>query len=569
MRLLLLAVLLACCSFTAKAQEKIIEHEGNDYIIHVEPLNPDREMTLLDVLHICPELISLDGKALVADYLLSVDDILLSIDYEPLLQNIKACDLSEVTVRKYGSVINGMEGLIGYIDLKFREGSGMTGKLALSGSTYGNGQVYADVAGRGEKVTVRAIAQTNLQYGRSGALSGCSVTSRNGIENAMLFVDWQATEKDLVRLKLSQGYDEQKDLHHNIDQEDESEFLRMRWVEFVAAYEHLLNEQEASLNFETGLNHGNTLMDDLGIKNISPWWIAECSVPFLKHALTMTAGYEIGYSNFWYPTVRREQYLYNDLYVQLDFKKGPWVASIGDRFRHNTFWDKHYDQQTETLWSHNRNNHALHASLGYKAGRHFVQGTFGRSFINPLVSNFCFYTEEGTIQHNTDYKTNLAWRSEARYTYQTKRLVAMACVTHTRLTDMPSPNESLTGFETSFSWQQGALRLTAGANVYHDHISDVEPLNDTYYVLKFAPVLLLGKGFRLSSMLIYNSKQDESERHAHLYGSVKLNKELGKRCNVFADFHDWAGQPKIDTTPMGQAYYNRALTIGLTYYLGN
>ena len=566
MRLLLLAVLLACCSFTAKGQEKIIEHEGNDYIIHVEPLNPDREMTLLDVLHICPELISLDGKALVADYLLSVDDILLSIDYEPLLQNIKACDLSEVTVRKYGSVINGMEGLIGYIDLKFREGSGMTGKLALSGSTYGNGQVYADVAGRGEKVTVRAIAQTNLQYGRSGALSGCSVTSRNGIENAMLFVDWQATEKDLVRLKLSQGYDEQKDLHHNIDQEDESEFLRMRWVEFVAAYEHLLNEQEASLNFETGLNHGNTLMDDLGIKNISPWWIAECSVPFLKHALTMTAGYEIGYSNFWYPTVRREQYLYNDLYVQLDFKKGPWVASIGDRFRHNTFWDKHYDEDNRRLWSHNRNDHALHAIVGYQKGRHFLQGVFSRTFFNPIASDFHTYLDEGPMLHTTDYKTNLAWRSEARYTYQTDRLIATASVTHTLLSDLPMPNESLIGLGTTVTWHQGDLRLTAGANMYHLHISYDDAVNNTFYTLKLAPTLLLGKGFRLSSVLIYNSKIEAYDQHAHLYASVKMNKDLGKRCNVFADFHDIAGQLTGDPYLLRQSFHNRALTIGLTFY---
>ena len=75
--LILTFAILACSLLTAKGQDKIIEHEGNKYIIHVEQLNPDSEMTLLDVLHICPELMSSDGKTLSVDYLLSVDDITL------------------------------------------------------------------------------------------------------------------------------------------------------------------------------------------------------------------------------------------------------------------------------------------------------------------------------------------------------------------------------------------------------------------------------------------------------------------------------------------------------------
>ena len=75
---LLLTVVFAC-------NISKIEHQGNKYIIHVEKLNPDSEMTLLDVLHICPEFFSTDGKNITADYLLSVDDIMLSVDYKPLL----------------------------------------------------------------------------------------------------------------------------------------------------------------------------------------------------------------------------------------------------------------------------------------------------------------------------------------------------------------------------------------------------------------------------------------------------------------------------------------------------
>jgi len=166
---LLAVAFMTCCSLSAIAQEveEAIEHEGNKYTIHVEQLNPDPEMSLLDLLHICPELMSSDGKALTADYLLSVDDIMLSVDYEPLLEGIKASDLSEVTVCTYGAVNNGMDGTTGSLDLKFKEGKGLTGKVGLNGSTYGNGLLYADIAKEGENVTVRAFTQAHLKYGRS------------------------------------------------------------------------------------------------------------------------------------------------------------------------------------------------------------------------------------------------------------------------------------------------------------------------------------------------------------------------------------------------------------------
>lgn len=563
---MVLTILLACSTFTTRAQEEIIEHEGNKYIIHVELLNPDSEMTLMDVLHMCPELMSNDGKSITAEYLLSVDDIMLSIDYEPLLENIKACELSQVIVCTYGSVDNAMDGTTGSIDLQFKEGSkGVAGKLALNGSTYGNGKLYADIASTGDKVTLRGFAQTNLQYGKAESLSGTTVTSRNGVENAMLFVDWQATDDDVVKFKLSQGYGEQKDRLYNLDN-IEIMPSRQRWGEIVATYERNLNEQGAGLYFEAGMNYSNNNLEGVKERMATPWWIAECSFPLLKQALTITAGYEGGYTNGWYRGINREQNLYNDLYVQLNYKKGPWIITLGDRFRHNTFWNKPYDKGEESLWSHNRNDHALIASVGYHKGHHAIQGIFNRSFFNPVVSAFIDYLIEDHTQYNTDYKTNYAWRSELRYTYQTERMVVTGSATHTLLTDLPTPNQSLTGLGASVTWNKGSFRLTGGANVYHQHIKLDESNNDTFFTLKFAPTLLLGNGFRLSSVLLFNSKKDYIEQHAHLYASVKVNKDLGRRCNVFADFHDIAGQPETTTLLLMQSYKNRALTIGLTYY---
>lgn len=562
---MLLTAILGSCISKMSAQNEIIEHEGNKYIINVEKLNPDSEMTLMDVLHMCPELISDDGQKLTADYVLSVDDIMLSVDFEPMLEGIKACDLHQVIVCTYGAVNNAMDGTSGSIDLQFKEESkDLYGKLALNGSTYGNGKAYADITSKSENFTLRAFAQTNLQYGKANT-SETGITSRNGIENAMVFMDWQLTEKDLLKLKLSQGYGEQNDRLHNNGSTDDM-LSRQRWGELVATYERTLNEQEAGLYFEAGMNYTNSTLGDVKGRNAWPWWIAECSIPFFNQTLWMTAGYEGGYSNVWYQDINREQYLNNDLYVQFDYKKGPWIITLGDRFRNNTLWNKPYEKEGESLWSYNRSDHAFFASAGYKKGHHFVQGIFNRSYFNPSVNIFIDYQEEGPTRYNTAQKTRLAWRSELRYTYQAEQIVATCSATHTLLTDMPLADESLIGLGTTVTWNKGPLRITGGVNAYHHHYELLESVYDNYFTLKFAPTLLLGKGFRLSSVLLFNSKRKMTEDHAHLYASVKVNKDLGRRCNVFADFHDIAGQPDASTLYMTQSYKNRALTLGLTYY---
>ena len=80
----------------------------------------------------------------------------------------------------------------------------------------------------------------------------------------------------------------------------------------------------------------------------------------------MIAGWEIDYANSLLPEIRREQYLNNDFYVQLDYTHGPWVLSFGDRFRINNFWNKFEDNEDRSIWSYHRNENALHASIGYK-----------------------------------------------------------------------------------------------------------------------------------------------------------------------------------------------------------
>ena len=564
----LLTVLLVLCAITTSAQDEIIEHQGNRYIIHIENMNPDSEMTLLDVLHICPEFISTDGKDITADYLLSVDDILLSVDYKPLLENIKACDLSQVIVCSYGAVNNAMEGTTGSIDLQFKEGKGLDGKLALNGSTYGNGRVYADISSTGENVTVRGFAQTSLYYGKTSALEDTKAVSRGLTENAMVFVNWNLSERDQMKFKLMQGFNDHKN-RITFPEESTTWPAYERWGELSAVYERTLNDKGATLYLEAGMNYANNTEDFYKIRSAIPTWTTEFNIPLSKD-LSLMAGWEIGYENLWMAGSRREQYLYNDLYAQFDFTHGPWILTLGDRFRFNNYWNKLTGTDDHSTWSHHRNDHALHASIGYKHREHFIQGTFSRSFINPLISNFLYEIVGDLPVYHTDYKTNLAWRAEARYNYQNSHLTATGSLIHTWLTDMITPNQYQTGLMASVTWNKGPMRLTVGADFFHRHISSsdlLEAVNNNFYHLKLAPTWVMGKGFRLSGVLLYSSRQKfYYELHPYLYASIKVNKDLGKHFNLFADFHDIAGQQTGLIDDLLGNYKNRALTIGLTYY---
>ena len=54
--------------------------------------------------------------------------------------------------------------------------------------------------------------------------------------------------------------------------------------------------------------------------------------------------------------------------------------------------------------------------------------------------------------------------------------------------------------------------------------------------------------------------------HAHLFATVKANKQLGKKCNVFAEYHDLAGYMTGEWDQIYEKFQNRAVSVGVTIY---
>ena len=553
--------------------QEIVEHQGNHYTIHADALEPDAEMTLLDVLQICPEFMTIDGKSITADYVLTIDDISVGGNWESLLQNIKAIELDEVHIYNYSTVANGDDGISGEINITFKDAKQRDAKIALSGSTYGNGRMFASYAESGEKLSVRGMLNTELRYGKGSINDAMNMTSRRGIEKATVFLNWHPTERDKLEFKLVQGYlDQANRFYVDGEPDPEKEMTRERLGEFSAIYERKLNDRGAYLYLEGGLDYMNMTENQLDVQTWAPIWNVEAGFPLFTDHLTVTTGWELNYIDNKTKTIDREQYLYNDLYLQFNYTLGPWILTLGDRLRLIGYWDK-YEANLEAgqqEWKHHRNDHALHASVGYKHGRHFLQGSLARNFYIPSMSDFFHMEEQTKLRlYTTDFEDNLFWQVEARYAYQTPKLFASASLLHQWEKDETSGNEQVTGIRTSATWHYGALRLTAGADYFHQHVDEGtnnEALNDNYYHLKLAPTLTLGAGWRLSSLLLYTSRKKQYDAHPWLYASLKVNKDLGRYCNVFADFHDIAGSPVALTSDLSGYYKNRALTIGITIY---
>lgn len=552
--------------------QDIIEYMGDRYVIHVDAMQPDRETTLMDVLQTCPEFLSNDGKRITQNYEIRFDNVTVSLDDETLLQGIKASDLSTVEVYVYTSVAIGGGGDAGIIDLYFKEqDAGKTsGKLLLEGSTRGNGKAYADVVSRCGDVTVRGYALANLQYARGPLADMDSYSARQGQQHAHLCIDWNISEADNLKIKLQQFFIDGK-LRTNDATDPFTVPLLQRYWNAVASYTHTFNEQGASLLAEGGADWLKATDDALKQQDCFAYYFTEASLPCLNQDLNILAGWEIDYFNTWRTGLERQHMMFNDVYLQLDYTKGPWVLTVGDRLRFVNYWHRLYDAPDAALWRSHRTENSFLVSAGYKAGHHFLQGVLNSDYLVPFIDDLYsdYDAQHDRITYRTDYRTNRYWRTEARYAYQQPNLIVNANVLHSWTTHGLMYDEQYTGLTTSVSWWKGGFRLTAGADYYHQKIDmpDYEGRRHyNHFNLRLLPSLRLGGGLRLSSMLLYKSRRTLIlESHPHLYASVKASKDFGRHLTVSADFHDLAGSPTLLAYQVGESYDNRALTLGLTY----
>ena len=554
----------------AASDDDIIEFQGDRYVIHVDRMHPDSEMTLLDVLNTCPEFLSINGKKIDKEYTFRMDNVGLVVDVESFLANVKACEIDRIQICSNTSVAKAVNGTRGVIDVYYRDDVKTDGKLALSGSTYGNGQLYADVANRSEKLLVQAYALARSSYGKAYPTDVYRMTDRGLAESVHLNLDWKISKNDRLLIKAYQNFENKKQRIYDPDLVETLPFYN-RYVGLVLSYSHTFRN-DAIFFAEAGADYTRESKNDFKMGDCYPYGFMEYNTPIFTPDLWLMIGAEMDHENIWNIGVNREQYLKTDFYTQLDYTHGPWTLTLGDRDRMLNFWNRQYDSADRSMWTHERNHHSDLASVGYKAGHHFFQTLFTRRFFQPEMSDFLVDVAAPTtsLKYDADsYSTNLVHQGVLRYSYQQRNFFLHSSVEGNWYSHLPGPNTMLLGFRNSIYWCTGPWELTLGANYYYQHQdadTDASSDNDNFVTLKAAPVLNLPYGFRLSSTLLYSSRRSIDNQHAHLFATIKANKQLGKKCNVFAEFHDLGGYTTGKWLQLDGLYQNRAVSVGATFY---
>ena len=147
-RLLLLAMALG--GFTNHALAAPIEHIGDRYIMHVSEMELTGEESLLDVLMMCPEVLTIDGNNIIGGdpfanlygkFVIRIDNQEYGLDYATLLHHFKAREIESIKVCQNSEVMKGCSSLKKVIDITLRKGeNGVSGRVGLFGDTYGGGK---------------------------------------------------------------------------------------------------------------------------------------------------------------------------------------------------------------------------------------------------------------------------------------------------------------------------------------------------------------------------------------------------------------------------------------------
>lgn len=221
----------------AADNDEIIEFQGDRYVIHVDKMNPDSEMTLLDVLNTCPEYLSIHGKKIDQVYTLRIDNIDLYVDGETFLANVKAREIDYIQITNNSSVAKSVAGTKGVIDVYYRKDIKTDGKVSLSGSTYGNGMAYADISNTTGKLTVQAYALARNSYGKSYPTDIQRLTSRDFEENLHVNLDFKLSESDRLIVRSTQKFGNKKLKLYNPGLIDTRPDYR-RYIGMVLSYAH-------------------------------------------------------------------------------------------------------------------------------------------------------------------------------------------------------------------------------------------------------------------------------------------------------------------------------------------
>lgn len=566
----------ALCGTACTASASPITQIGDRYIINVRELELQGDESLADLLMMCPDVMTLDGKTVLTSdplanlygrYALRIDNVDYGLDGSTFLHNLKAREIEKIQICTNSEVMKGAGSMKKVIDIQLRDGEGVSGRAGLFGDTYGKGEAIGSVRYDSDNLTILSHIEGSIQRTAFDPMAEkTSYAQHRRHEGAKVSADWDITKKDNLCFYATQTNTRQwtsgfpADKEHSFDAE--------------ADYTRTFSDNGASVTVLAGISHlvnNGGVVDEasglLGYRNrlTYPYGLTEFYFPLFTKDLWITAGIEAGLSM---EEDCVEEYTnrsnYQDLYVQADWTVGKWSFTLGDRFRTINF--RQSEIKEKDPYEHSTHNHAYTASVIYQiTPSQAIQGTFSRRFFDADFSNFITMGSgeddtEGEKEYLSDYPGRFAYVSELRHHISTKSFMLNTVVRNIHQDTWANGKDNTLGVGTTAFWHTGPLRLTAGANYFWEKNRNVEDTSYSHFaVMKLAPQLTLPSEWRLTSTLIWSTRRPFSSpvyTPANLYAELSAYKRFGKHWLVEARYHDIAGQH----------WGNRAVTGGCTYY---
>lgn len=559
----ILALLVAAMATSARAQ--VVEHQATNYTIHVDSLNLQGHETAMDILLMCPDLISANGtdplqSSLYGKYGFKIDGMDLVGGFDAVLSHLRASEIKSITVEEHAGVTYGYNGLKQLLNIRTKlPAQGTTGNHNVEANSYGTLSTYHTMAHQQNNVYTSVIAE-----GSVGAEHRSGMPQSHFLHSgAKAYLGWQATRHDLFRFDIKHNFD-----RNHVRQPTAQEYDRQMRVD--AAYKRQLHPNGAEMTLKFVGKHATSHTNGRRSHSVDPYTYAEFDFPLVHHKVWITAGLEAGWGHAEEERGgEADKYAYEDLYFQADIELGRWMLSLGDRFRLQNHWRSLATTGQSSLAANTTHNYYTAALLYHLSTRSTLQATVARRFYEGSPDWEGPMAQVGLAPRISDREI---LTTELKYTYSTPKLiVSPVAKLLSQEVDVAGATDRTLSVGTTAWACLGRVRLTAGFNYFWQAYAQGTGHGNRHFAqIKLSPQCELGRGWKAVATGIYNTHQaaftgnpysggifhPQALVPATLLAQVRIEKAIGRQWLFLAGAQHLAHQH----------YGRRSATLGVTYY---
>ena len=246
------------------------------------------------------------------------------------------------------------------------------------------------IAGNIGRTSLRGFALTNMKRD-------------NAAENVFANARWNISDRDVLNFDFVQSFSDKNLQRTWLADGDYSLFnRRLQLLSSVFTYTRTLWNEDATLMIESYQDYWKSDDDEDNERCYQPTLNAEMNFPLFDRRLSVLLGWEAAYSYDFDKQEDKGEILYNELYLQLEYKYKGCVLNIGDRSSLKNDW------------------HTWMLSAGRQQGNHFVQGILSHDYHVAGLNDSNEQIANISLMRKFSYDSIPCFRGELNYCYHQK-----------------------------------------------------------------------------------------------------------------------------------------------------